>query len=173
MADWASLDRTVFLQPGELFTGEMGVRVKTVVGSCLAIVMRAPRLGLASIAHCLLPLAGVSADALPRTEALRYVDTTLELMLRAFAGRGAAAEEMEVKLFGGADDLVWSEGTSVYHVGQRNVNTARAILARRAFTVAAQDVGGRRGRVVECDTGTGDVFVRMLPGRHHPVEATV
>jgi chemotaxis protein CheD len=152
-----------FLQPGELFTTERPARVKTVVGSCLAIMMRAPRLGLAVIAHCLLPQAGAPLDALPRKEALRFVDTTLELILRGFAERGAAGDEMEIKLFGGADTMC--KDGSGYCVGRRNIETARSVLAAHGLSVAVSGVGGRRGRSIEFDTGTGKVLVKVLPGQ--------
>lgn len=155
---------SAFLQPGELLTAERPMRVKTVVGSCLAIMIRAPRLGVTSIAHCLLPEAGVAPETLPREEALRYVDTTLALMLRGFAERGAASGDIEVKLFGGADSLAPDQGCG-YWVGRRNVESAQAILAARGLKVAASGVGGRQGRAIEFDTDTGEVFVKTLPAQ--------
>ena len=121
----AAIDSTVFLHPGQLFTTQSPVSVKTILGSCLAVTMRAPRLGLAAMAHCLLPSAGVSSSALSEAEALRYVDSAIEFMLRSFAARGVAREELEIKLFGGAG----RSGLAWYHVGQRNVATAERVLA--------------------------------------------
>ncbi len=163
MADQAAGGLAAFLKPGELFTSEGPARIKTVLGSCLGITIRAPRLGFAAIAHCLLPHAGASLGAITHDEALRYVDTTLEIILAEFAARGAALEDMEVKLFGGSDGLAWSGAVSGYRVGSRNVEAAKTILAAHALRVAARDVGGSRGRVIEFDTETGDVLVKTLP----------
>ena len=91
-----------FLHPGEIFTADEPARVKTVVGSCVAIVLRAPRLGLAAMAHCVLPEAGRPAGELAPGIAWRYVDSTIELLLEVFADRGARRGDLEVKLFGGA-----------------------------------------------------------------------
>ena len=153
----------VFLQPGELFTGDAPARVKTVLGSCVAILMRIPRAGTAAMAHCLLPEAGASADALPRRLALRFVDTTVELMLRALAARGARPGELEVKLFGGAGRIYAPGVPLAMRVGQRNVETALAELAARGLTVVARSVGGECGRLIEFDTATGAVRVKVLP----------
>lgn len=148
----------VFLQPGELFAAGGAVRVKTVVGSCLAITVRAPRLRLAAMAHCLLPTAQVPVRSVPLEEAARYVDAALDLMLRVLAGHGAAHAELEIKIFGGADAF-----ESGYDVGSRNIETALAMIAARGLKLTASVVGGRRGRVLEFETETGAVLVKTLP----------
>ncbi len=149
----------LFLQPAELVVTETSLRVRTVLGSCLAIVMRSPRLGVTAMAHCLLPNGG----AAERGESLKYVDTTIEAMLLAFARRGAAATELEVKLFGGADGLQDSSGGSPYRVGGRNVAAALDVFAALGITPASSDLGGVCARLIELDTRTGDVFVKRLP----------
>lgn len=171
MSDEMAARATAFLQPGEFITSEGPMRVKTVVGSCLAIMMRAPRLGLAVIAHCLLPEAGVSLPAISREQALRYVDTSIDLLLRALSSRGASNHEIEIKLFGGADALGGLDTERGYRIGSRNVDAARAALAARGLTVLASGVGGNRGRAIEFDTGTGEVLVRKLPPQR-PVPGT-
>jgi len=158
-------EECIFLQPGELVTSATPVRVKTVVGSCLAIMIRAPRLGLAAVAHCLLPKAGVPVETLPREQALRYVDATLELILEMLARRGARGADLEIKLFGGAEGLGGPGTASIYNVGSRNVAAASGLLAEHGLTVAASCLGGSTGRVLEFDTETGDVFVQKLPAR--------
>jgi chemotaxis protein CheD len=155
-------DAKVFLKPGELWFADSPALVKTILGSCLAITMRAPRLGLASMTHCLLPNAGERPEGLCRRDALKYVDTTVGILFETFASRGAAIRELEVKLIGGADNLLPTSSPSRYAVGSRNVETALEGLAARGLTPLATIVGGRIGRVMVFDSGTGDVFVRRL-----------
>ena len=150
----------LLLHPGELFTTNAATRVKTVLGSCVAITMRAPRLGLSSIVHCQLPEAGAPLDLVARADAPRYVDAAIDLMLRSFARRGAVLAELEIKLFGGADSF-----RSEFGVGRRNIDTARSALASRGLAVAASVVGGEQGRVLQFDTVTGDVLLKTLPSR--------
>ncbi len=149
----------LFLQPAELVVAEAAMRVRTVLGSCVAIVMRAPRLGVAAMAHCLLPNSDGAAD-----EKLKYVDTTIAAMLLVFARRGAGSAELEVKLFGGADGMRASGAGSPYRVGSRNVESALCELAALGIVPASSDVGGEAARLIELDTGTGVVFVKRLPG---------
>ena len=98
--------------------------MKTVLGSCVAITIRARRLGCGG--HVALPAAGSwrSGRLIARSEALRYVDTTIDVMLAGFIRRGAAPHELEIKLFGGADTFNRSGSKPGYGVGSRNVETA-------------------------------------------------
>jgi chemotaxis protein CheD len=157
-----TFDSTVFLQPGEIVTTETPVSVKTVLGSCVAITMRSARAGFAAMAHCLLPSAGIHAP-LPACEASRYVDSTIDLMLRVFARRGITQQDLEIKLFGGADRM----SMGGYGVGRRNVETAVKTLAGYGIIAAASVTGGRRGLVVQFDTASGEVLVRRLPLTPH------
>jgi chemotaxis protein CheD len=153
----------IFLQPAQMVVAEAAMRVRTVLGSCVAIIMRAPRLGVAAMAHCLLPSAGAAAG----DETLKYVDATIDRMILVFARRGAGSAELEVKLFGGADSMQNSTAGSPYRVGSRNVESALRELAALGIVPASSDVGGVWARLIELDTGTGDVFVKRLPGMPH------
>ncbi len=154
--------RDVFLQPAELFLGDAPTRVRTILGSCLAVVFRVPRLGVAAMSHCLLPTAGSPAFTLPREEAQRYVDSTIAILLQDFARRGARLDELEVKIFGGADQFDMGGSTNGYQVGKKNVEAAHLLLAANGLHALAQCVGGRRGRLIEFHSNTGDVFVKHL-----------
>jgi chemotaxis receptor (MCP) glutamine deamidase CheD len=153
----------LFLQPSDMAITEGPATVRTVLGSCVAIIMRSPRLGVAAIAHCLLPNAPASVVPLARQEALKYVDSTVELMLVELSRRGATAVELEVKLFGGADSMDRAPSRSAYQVGRRNVEAALAMLAARGLAPAARSVGGPRGYVIDFDGASGDVKVKRLP----------
>ncbi len=148
----------LFLGPAELVVTSGPCRVKTVLGSCVAITMRAARLGVASMAHCLLPDAGAPVETLPRSEALRYVNSTIVLMLREFAVRRVQSADLEIQVFGGSDAF-----RSPYRVGRRNVDTALKTLATLGMRPLFSSVGGRHGRVVEFDTATGEASVKKLP----------
>jgi chemotaxis protein CheD len=154
---------TVFLQPCEMVLLTHPARVKTVLGSCVGITMRAPASGVAAMVHCLLPTAGAPYRQLPAEEYWRYVDAAVDRMLEAFATRGAAAGDLEVKLFGGADRLAAGAGETGYRVGRRNVKAALASLAGYGIEPVSREVGGRCGRLVEFDTASGSVFVKLLP----------
>lgn len=154
---------TVFLQPCEMVLVTRPARLKTVLGSCVGITMRVRSGGAAAMVHCLLPRADAPFHQLQAAEQYRYVDAAVERMLAAFARRGAAAGDLEVKLFGGADHLASGGGESGYRVGRRNVDAALESLAGHGIEPVSTVVGGRCGRLVEFDTSSGSVYVKRLP----------
>lgn len=160
MDDPAVAGDPVFLQPGEVLTTTAALRVKTILGSCLGITIRAPGAGYAAIAHCVLPEAAAAVDPADSSQPARYVDTAVASMLRLFAEHGASRGELEIKLFGGADAM-----GAEFGVGKRNIEVARRILLARGMAIAASAVGGNQGRVIVFDTGTGEVLLRTLPPR--------
>jgi len=156
----------VFLKPGEWVLADEPTRVKTILGSCVAVTVRSPRLGLAAVTHCLLPNAGEAGESVDDTTAPRYVDSALDIVFDAFARRGALLAELEVKLVGGADGLTREMSRGRYSVGARNVRTALQEIASRGLTPAVSVVGGRAGRVLVFDTATGNLFVKQLVSPH-------
>ena len=170
MAEGLGENGIVFLGPAEIVVTREPVRVKTVLGSCVAITMYVRRLGWTAIVHCLLPRAYSSARAVGSEEALRYVDTAVEVMCHEALRQGAQSREMEIKLFGGAETLFGGQ-RQPYQVGRMNVKVAEETLAARGLAVAARCTGGTRGRVIEFDCQNGSVLVRKLPARFHPPQS--
>ncbi|ABB32644.1 CheD [Geobacter metallireducens RCH3] len=143
----------VYLKPGELHFAATPAVVTTVLGSCVSVTMFDRLSGTAAICHALLPEG-------PRSDAFRYVDSSILLMLEMFAAQGVSRQRLEVKVFGGAD-IIGAGGNRV-GVGRRNVEIATLVLAANGLTVAAKDVGGTRGRKLFFVTHTGEVFLKRL-----------
>jgi chemotaxis protein CheD len=150
-----------YLQPGESRLVRCAAILKTVLGSCVGITFRVPRLNASALCHPMLPTYAArsrmqSACEMPR----RYVDYVICELAHEFDALGARREEVEVKLFGGADVLASSRKT--VSVGAMNVETALRVLAREGFTPLASRLGGSRGIFIEFDTATGEVLLRPL-----------
>ncbi len=143
----------VYLKPGELHFAATPAVVTTVLGSCISVTMFDRLSGTAAICHALLPEG-------PRSDAFRYVDSSILHMLEMFAAHGVNRQRLEVKVFGGADML--GAGGSRVGVGRRNVEIAMQVLAAAGLSVASQDVGGTRGRKLFFVAHTGEVFLKRL-----------
>ena len=143
----------VYLKPGEFHFSMSPVVVTTVLGSCVSVTMFDRVSGAAAICHALLPEG-------PRSDAFRYVDSSILRMLEMFAANGVPRSHLEVKLFGGADMI--GTGGSRVGVGRRNVEIAGRVLAAAGLMVSTHDVGGTRGRKLFFVTGTGEVFLKRL-----------
>jgi chemotaxis protein CheD len=153
----------IFLQPGEIYCGGSDTRIRTLLGSCVAITLWHPR-RIGAMCHFMLPARrrppGAAVDA-------RYADEALELLLAAMADAGAAADECEIKLFGGGNMFAPRTGIAAPQaapdVAQRNAAAARALLTGRGLALCAEDLGGRGHRQLIFDIGSGAVWVRRPP----------
>jgi chemotaxis protein CheD len=136
--------------------------VRTVLGSCVAVIFHVPRLRLSAICHAQMPERDHDAccqDTCPRpcraatssVSELRYVTCCVRYMLEELRRRWVDKSEIVCTLVGGANvlrnlDVRWS-------VADRNVKTALKMLRREGIKVRYRDTGGTRGRVIEhtCD----------------------
>jgi chemotaxis protein CheD len=91
------------------------------------------------------------------------VDFSIRYLAQQFDTLGARRDEVEVKLFGGADVLpLLRERTDRPTVGALNCQSAIEVLQQEGFQVVASDLGGTRGRRIHFHTGTGIVLVYRL-----------
>jgi chemotaxis protein CheD len=134
--------------------------LKTILGSCVGVTFRSARLGLGALCHGILPTCPPGTEG---AEGYRYVDFAIRDLISRFETLGARRSEMEVKVFGGADVLpVFATATTRRTVGAQNCQAAKDVLRDEGLKILAFDIGGTNGRVIEFDTSTGEVLVRML-----------
>ncbi len=148
--------RSVYLHPGQLHVATAPTAVTTILGSCVAVCAWDSALGIGGINHYLLPTGAKSTAG-----GLRYgnlaIGSLLELLYRA----GASPATLRAKLFGGACVLDAMRGNE-NHLGGKNVEIARKILADAGIPVIASDVGGGRGRKLIFYPHEGTAQVKLL-----------
>lgn len=152
----------VFLQTGDCFIAVQPTLVTTVLGSCVAVTMHAPKQGIGTICHAFLPDS--SADKFKADPQIcRYVDTALQNMLESLDRLGVPRRDLVVKMFGGSTGIAvrGMEGSS-YDIGRRNLEMARKLLRFVRLKVVVEDVGGARGRKILFNTQTGEVWLKRL-----------
>lgn len=155
--------RDLYVQPGECRVVTEPVVLRTVLGSCVGIVFRVPRLGIGALCHPMLPRCPVNALVkLSASAKDRYVDFVIREMARHLESLGAVRAEIQVKLFGGADVLSVSVDSARPSVGKLNCEAAIRVLAEEGLVVAASSLGGKSGMHIRFRTGTGEVLLRRL-----------
>lgn len=155
-----SQQREFYLKPGELAWGEADLRIRTVLGSCVAICIWHPRRRCGGMAHVMLPERTRPGDVLDG----RYADEALEILLKEMRHGGARPQEYIAKLFGGASVLAALYGRrNVVDVGARNVERSLALLQSHGLSLRASDVGGHIYRRLHFDLSSGDVWLKRLP----------
>ncbi len=160
--------RRVHIHMGEHYiSAEPGLEIVTILGSCIGVCMRDPRLGLGGMNHFMMP-GGAGPHATPGYEDMQYGLTAMERLINGLLTRGARRERLEVKVFGGA--AVLQTGTNI---GQSNIAFVRHYLAEERMPIAAQDVGGELGRRIHYVPQTGRVMrLRLDPARQKRVFTT-
>ena len=154
----------VNLQPGQLHLARNPTNLQTILGSCVGVTFWSERFGAGALCHGVLPRCPqpwpFNATA---SEGHRYVDFSIRELIRRFDALGVRRQELQVKVFGGADVLpIQPARISKPTVGGLNARVALEVLEEEGMIVLASDLGGIRGRRIQFNTGTGEVFVHKL-----------
>lgn len=173
---WNSAIPRINLSMGEVVVVDQPTIIWTVLGSCVAVILRVPRLGLSAVCHALLPEPppGTGPSCIescprpcsrepPKSQASRYVTCCIHGMVDELSRRGAFKAEMTASIIGGAN--VVSHITPKGSVGERNVFIARAVLEKEGIPIVFSDTGGTQGRNIEHDSGTNQTEIRYHESR--------
>lgn len=153
----------VFLQTGDCFLGVQPTLVTTVLGSCLAVTVHAPKHGIGTICHAFLPDSSDVRRKGCEPQVCRFVDTALMNMLESMDKLGVPRRELVIKMFGGSSGIaVQGIERSAYDIGRRNVEMARKLLRFSRLDIQVEDVGGNLGRKIMFHTQTGEVWAKKL-----------
>jgi chemotaxis protein CheD len=158
MSDPTSSSRSLLLLPGAVSFVPAGWRLRTLLGSCVAVVVWQPRLRVGGMCHYLLPeLRGARVAGAPPDG--RFAPDALHMLLQQMRASGSAPSEFAAHIAGGSHCVAdWPEDDA--GIGRRNAAAAAAWCQSNGLTVRAAQVGGRAARRVEFDSTTGVVTIR-------------
>lgn len=149
----------VFLQPGEFYFGEEKTRIRTLLGSCVAITLWHPKLRVGGMAHYMLPQRPDRAKDQPLDG--RYAEEVMLMFQRELQDSRTRPDEYQVKLFGGGRMFAYARKDKRHvDVSDRNIDIGRQLIAQHGFRVLAQDLGGDGHRNVVFDLWSGDVWLK-------------
>lgn len=150
----------IFLEPGEFhFTTDPDSRIRTLLGSCVAMTMWHPRRRWGAMCHYLLPTRSKAAKC--ELDG-RYGDEAYLMFLKEVARHRTNPEEFEIKLFGGGNmfpEITACRGQDL-SVGEKNIQAGIALLEHFGLPIKACNVGGAGHRVVMLDVWDGNVWVK-------------
>jgi len=149
----------VFLQPGEFYFGEEMTRIRTLLGSCVAVTLWHPRLRIGGMAHYMLPQRPSRAT----DQALdgRYAEEVMLMFQRELQQTRTRPADYRVKLFGGGRMFAHVQKAKRHaDVSDRNVEIGRQLMVQHGFKIHAEDLGGDGHRNVVFDLWSGDVWLK-------------
>jgi chemotaxis protein CheD len=149
----------VFLGPGEYHVASAGVRIRTVLGSCVSITLWSAARRIGAMSHFLLSerVAGGPAELDGR-----YAEEATALMLRDLAREGVTPQQCQAKLFGGGNMFPQHVSPSAGNIGHRNGEAARALMIQHSIPIVSESLFGVGYREVIFDIATGDVWLRQV-----------
>lgn len=157
------------LLPGQIHLATTPTLVSTLLGSCVALVLHSPRRRITAISHAQLPedKSKLRCSDLCPVQCLtqtaagnrnKYVTCSTQNMLGKLAQLGIGKEDLEVKIFGGANVL--SAYAPALAIGTQNVAIAHQLIAHHRLKLVGEDTGGDSGRTIYCYTDSSEVLVR-------------
>lgn len=128
--------------------------VRTVLGSCIGIALfdRVAKVG--GLGHVILPDSGEGTG-----DPKKFADTAIDILIEELVVAGALRQRIVAKIAGGAA-MFGDEHTE--SLGSRNADAVRAKLTECAIRLAAQAVGGSKGRKMCLFPATGVVVVERI-----------
>jgi chemotaxis protein CheD len=125
----------------------------TVVSTGAVVCLWDPVAGVGGMTHFLLPESGTAPPA------PRFGDVALRMLVDELVKLGASDRRLRACLFGGSAPPIVTEGG---HLGDRNIQAARAWLGTRSITVWQAEVGGTNARKVLFTPSTGAVTAKTI-----------
>ncbi len=150
----------ITLNPGDFYFGSCGSKVKTILGSCVAITMWNPQKRQGGMCHFLLPShTEANQDGLSG----KYADHAVALFIQDIDRTKTTPQDYQVKVFGGGKMFPQLGRPNEFSVGDRNIVAAKDLLKRHGFQVHSEHTGEAGHRQVMLDLATGQTFVKWQP----------
>lgn len=138
----------LYVEPGQLTVTTEPYKIRTILGSCVAVCLYDPGQRIGGMNHFMLPVAhgGISSST-------RYGDGAMPSLLERMLRVGADLHVLCAQVFGGA--RVLSAMTETTHLGQSNVEYALKWLDANHIPVMRTEVLGSTARRLEFDVACG------------------
>jgi len=135
------------------------VLVSLGLGSCIGLALVDRKMGIAGLAHVVLPDSAGEDAAGPG----KFADLAVPQLVAEMEAAGARRVRIDAALVGGAS--MFAVTSRSLEVGQRNDAAVREHLAGLRIPVRGAATGGNRGRTIRVSVGTGTVTFREAGGQ--------
>ncbi|WP_240911532.1 chemotaxis protein CheD [Paludisphaera soli] len=139
-------------------------RLRTLLGSCVGVVLHDRSAKWGGLAHVVLPDSRGAVD-----QPGKYADTAIPGLIAEMEQvmRGKSAGRLVAKLAGGASMFQTGPpgaAAAARNIGRMNQEAVEAILDALRIPILSRDLGGEGGRNLHFDPATGRVQIRSPGG---------
>lgn len=139
------------------------------LGSCLGISMIDPVTRVTGLLHAVLPESLNGSDGNQPEVPSKYVNSGIHSLLADMLKEGANRSRLIVRMVGGANMLISPGMTNTFDIGTRNIEKARSVLKQLNINLAAEEVGGHKGRTVRVYVADSRVTVKVIGETEHTI----
>ncbi|MBF0309679.1 MAG: chemotaxis protein CheD [Magnetococcales bacterium] len=160
----------ILLLPDEAYIGNEPDFIITTLDACISVTLHHPRSGTGAIVHSRLPTDPhreerllLPALGLPfgrDGHCFRYIDSSINRLVRIFRAFGIKTEEILAGIYGGA--TLRCHEVEMTSLGQKNVAAAMDWLNKYHIVIDRQETGGNMSRRIEFNVVSGEVRVSPL-----------
>jgi chemotaxis protein CheD len=137
----------VDLMPGDVTLGQAGAQFKTLLGSCVSVILTDPRRTLASMCH----IVHVGTPSAENRHNTAYGVAAMHAMFTQLRAKGINPRMCEAYVFGGGN--MFPQLFRAKHVGSSNVEWVLHYLETHGVPVVEQCLGGTGYRKVSWTVG--------------------
>ncbi|MCZ8342029.1 MAG: chemotaxis protein CheD [Leptospira sp.] len=153
----------IFLNPGEIYFGEKNIRLRTLLGSCVSIVLWCPGKKMGGMCHYLLP--DTQENKSDPNKSTRYGIHAIDYFFHEMKKVRLERRDFIAKVFGGStmflkeEESLFDSESSIKQIGNKNVDFAKKILQENEIKILSEDTGGTQSRKIFFTIWDGEVWV--------------
>lgn len=160
------MPKIIDINMGEMAVGRNDAIIKTGgIGSCVVIVLYDAKNKVGGMAHAMLPLrqkkdmiGRVENSIIESTGTAKYVDESVDNLVREIEEMGGEKNNLKAKLIGGARMFRILSGDK-FGIGYKNLEVAKNRLQVLNIPIESEATGGTAGRLAEFNLKSGLVDV--------------
>lgn len=130
--------------------------LRTLLGSCIGLVLHDQKKQIGGLAHIVLPESS-EAGSLPG----KYANIAVPELIRRIEQAGGRLRDLVAKFAGGANMFATGNANAI---GELNIAKVESLLRAAGIPVLGRHCGGKQGRRLAFDIETGKVTVEIVGG---------
>jgi chemotaxis protein CheD len=156
----------VKIMPGEFYVTRSNEIIATVLGSCISVCIRDPKLGIGGMNHFMLPENKKKEDDDWKynkiDKAARYGSDAMEQLVNELLKNGCRKQHFEIKITGGGRIMA-----KMNDIGCKNIDFIKDYLKTEGYEIASEDIGEIYPRKVRYFPRSGKLQVKKLRSLHN------
>lgn len=129
------------------------------LGSCVGVAAYDKINKVGGMLHVMLPNAGPGVTNCKRA---KYADSGIPLLFEEIEKLGGRKKFFVIKIAGGARMFNVQSNSSIFDIGDRNIETVKYVLGNIGVSVHGEDLGLNYGRTMHLFMDTGKVLIRTF-----------